>query len=427
MKHTVSFTSKHNLCISCGICAAVCTASCIDYRENGGMNLPVIHEESCVKCGKCFDVCPGRGFDYGSLSGGWEGIFGLEAAKGIYIARSKDNEILRNAISGGVVTEIISALLDDYRGGYKHAFVMRGYDFSAIPHTEMISSPSELHASQKSRYVIVSHRECAEYIITHPDEKIILTGTACFVHGILNLIRLYGLKRSNYFIIGLFCDRTMSMNVIRWFKNHPALKNGLRELYFRTKDAGGWPGGVRLVGGDGEIIDLPNTERMKVKDYFQPETCLYCLDKLNVYADISAGDNYTGRLSDDRGNSSVIIRTEAGLKLWKALESRLEIHPSNPEEIYRSQHLKEREYNYFFSLLKEKETGRKINLAHITADLPRKIKQTYRKRIHKLKLGAASQGNHRDILRDIRTGQIINRLMRIPRKILSVIRKLIHA
>lgn len=216
----------------------------------------------------------------------------------------------------------------------------------------------------------------------------------------------------------------MSMNVIRWFGNHPAVKSGLREFYFRTKDSGGWPGGVRIVDEDGKIHDLPSSERMKVKDYFQPESCLYCLDKLNVFADISVGDNYTGRSSDSRGSSSVIIRTEEGLRVWRELEENFEVHESSAGEIERSQHIDVRKDNYFFALIKGEEAGIEINRTNITWPIPESVRRKYHRRLKLLKLGANYAANPEGVIEDIRRQKIMNAILFVPRKIRGALRRI---
>lgn len=385
---TVHYTRSNNLCVSCELCAAVCPVKCIDFHESRGMMLPLIREHKCLHCGKCFKVCPGK-LDTAS---------GLGNVKGIYIVRTKNADILANAVSGGAVTELISGLLREY----DCAFVIRGHTYDSMPETEFVSTHEELRASQKSRYVIVSHRKCAEYMLSHPEKRIILVGTSCFVHGIMNLTAMHGLNRKNYFIIGLFCDRTMTLNVIKYFRNHHAW---MKELYFRTKDVGGWPGGVRLIEMNGNIIDLPASERMKVKDYFQPERCLYCLDKLNVFADISAGDNYTGRNSDSGGSSSIIIRTEEGLRVWRKLAEKFEVHESSCEEIHESQHIAQREDNCHFARIKQKGT---VSIS---------IRSKYRKRLHAISLGEQYGHNPQALERHLCRQKFIGKVKRLLRNI----------
>ena len=54
-----------------------------------------------------------------------------------------------------------------------------------------------------------------------------------------------------------------------------------------------------------------------------PECCLYCIDKLNVNADISVGDNFTDIESSELGSNSVIIRTAKGQKAWELAKDNL--------------------------------------------------------------------------------------------------------
>lgn len=294
-------------------------------------------------------------------------------------------------------------------GGYDNSFVVCGYKYNDMHETQIVNSSSSLQSSQKSRYILISHKNCVEYILSHPGEKLILIGTSCFIHGILNLISEFGLERENYFLLGLFCDRTMTMNVVKYFGNN--------ELYFRTKDNGGWPGGVRLVEDDGRIIDLPASERMKVKDFFQPERCLYCLDKLNMFADISIGDNYTGKFSDKSGSSSIIIRTQKGLEVWEKLQGRFEVHESNPEEIIKSQRLNERINNYFFAQIKEAEIGRVIN-AGIKYSGSQNLQREYRRRLKLIRLGESYCEKPSRMINYLRLQRVKGLIKRLLRKCL---------
>ena len=403
MHETVAAVREHNMCISCGLCAAVCPAKCITFQHEKGMNFPAVSDE-CIHCGKCFAVCPGKGFSYDSDYGE---TFGVDGVKGIYTAFTKDEIILHNGTSGGVITQLIHSLLTDKV--YQHAFVIRGYSYGRTLSTKLTSTPYELHDSQKSRYILVSHQECAEYIVNHPEEKIILVGTPCFFHGFMNMLSMFGLKRENYLLLGLFCDRTMNMNVIEYFRRkYPRMK----EFYFRTKDVGGWPGGVRIVEDGGRTIDLPNRERMKVKDFFTPERCLYCLDKVNMFADISSGDNYTGNHADSNGSSSVIIRTDRGSEIWNRYSGSFEVHESTPEEIITSQHLKERRNNYYFAKLKEQTTGKVINAINFSGEVTDDMRRKYHERLSRIRLGENFVDDPEGITRNLKSKNIFSRIIR---------------
>jgi hypothetical protein len=89
----------------------------------------------------------------------------------------------------------------------------------------------------------------------------------------------------------------------------------------------------------GETFYVPLAERAKAKAYFMPERCLYCVDKLNACADISLGDNYTGRDESPLGSNSVIVRTESGMTAWNAVKEFLEIRPVGIADIQNAQAL----------------------------------------------------------------------------------------
>lgn len=77
---------------------------------------------------------------------------------------------------------------------------------------------------------------------------------------------------------------------------------------------------MKFIFTDGTVAYQDKAERVKIKNYFMPERCLYCIDKLNVYADISVGDNYTQQDSSLLGSNSVIIRTNIGMTVWESVK-----------------------------------------------------------------------------------------------------------
>ncbi|MCM1496843.1 MAG: Coenzyme F420 hydrogenase/dehydrogenase, beta subunit C-terminal domain [Clostridium sp.] len=360
---TVEFTVDGNLCISCGMCKAVCPKNSIKFQSKNGLFIPVIDKDKCAQCGMCYRVCPGKGFDYTKhLPPSSEASFLFGEYCGVYTAWSLDEQRRSNSVSGGVVTELVYRLLQS--GEYKTAFLVGTHKYTGeAVCTQKYIRGDALGDTQKSRYLPVCQEQAVSYILSHPAEKIILVGTGCFVEGMLNLIDCSKLDRHNYLIIGLFCDRMMTMNVVRYFGRHKALKGQpVDKMFFRTKEVGGWPGGVQITVDSGEKIALSNSERMKVKDYFMPERCMYCLDKLNLFSDLSVGDNYTGKHADARGSNSVIVRTEAGRRVWERYAGAFGCEQADSSSIWNGQHLKERMKNHSYAKCKEREIKQKINV-----------------------------------------------------------------
>lgn len=408
----INKTVKNNLCISCGMCSGVCVKDCINFEHIEGMNYPHIGD-GCISCGKCYEICPGKGFDYKRevKSDDSNYNFWLGTYEEILCGKVKDGELLKNAVSGGVVTELVRGLINS--GKYTSAFCVSGHEYKKELKSKRISKDNieELKSTQKSRYLVVSHEDAIKYILSHRNEYVIFVGTSCSVQGLLNVIRTYKLDREKYFIIGLFCDKTMSFNVMDYFRNYKKNRE-LKNFFFRTKEVGGWPGGVRLEYADGTCVDLENKERMKVKEYFMPERCLYCLDKLNQFADISIGDNYTGVASDIEGSNSIIIRTKKGSEVWKQLEHLFVYTKSEANHIKISQHLEERKNNYVFALMKNKEKG--INwvinnvegLELYTQQISfESLKKVYRNKLKKIQIGTKYAKNPSVLLRIIKRKQ----------------------
>ena len=141
--------------------------------------------------------------------------------------------------------------------------------------------------------------------------------------GLQAVVKKLKLSTEQYLFIGLFCDQVFNYNVLSYFEDRYSPDAVLEEMHFKNKESGGWPGDMKLFPENGEAFYIPLAERAKAKAYFMPERCLYCVDKLNVCADISVGDNYTGRDESPLGSNSVIIRTKAGAQAWQSAKEQL--------------------------------------------------------------------------------------------------------
>ena len=350
----ISSVVENNLCVSCGICAGVCPKKCIADTFEAGSFLPTIDENFCVNCGLCHKVCPGKSSDYTTCTGN---IF-FGAAIKCLAAQTKDREILAQSTSGGAVTTLIKNLLRDKI--YDAAFLVDSYNHDAQTFTNRYTAESDFANTPKSRYVTVNHSRAVEYMLKHRDERLILVGSSCFVQGILNVISHFKLNRENYFLAGLFCDKTMHYNVWTYFK-----EMGAEKLFFRTKEQSGWPGNVGIEK-QGQKYFLPRETRMQMKDFFCVERCRYCLDKLNQFADISFGDNYTetplpAQINKKLGTSCLIIRTERGAKIFDKYRDDFLTQELSAQAIYKSQNIEARKANYIFSEYKSAAIGYSIN------------------------------------------------------------------
>lgn len=348
-----------NLCCGCGVCVGVCPKHCISWKRKKGMYQPIIDVNICISCGLCVKVCPGLGHKY-------EDQQDFDAVEGKVLlscnAWSRLSEIRFVSASGGVVSTLVQHLLKVK--AYDVAFLVDSYDYHQQLTTRLITEQDlyDMVSSSypKSRYLPISHENAVSYIKSNRNKRVVFIGTSCAVRGFLSTIEQFHLDRENYLIIGLFCDRVFNYNVIDYYQQPVFCGNRkLRNLHFKNKESGGWPGNMKFFFSDGSTDYQDKIERTKVKDYFMPERCLYCIDKLNVCADISLGDNYTKQNTSTLGSNSVIIRTEIGMTAWKATKMLLECSIVSTEQIMEAQYVDWRLNNFCYGKLKEKEILKK--------------------------------------------------------------------
>lgn len=363
--------------------------------SGNGRTEPVITRD-CVSCGACLRTCPQQ-----ELIAEKEDYFGKYIC--CQLVRSKDDTLLQNSTSGGFVTTLIRALLEQQV--YSCAFLTDAYAYDKVVQTRQIRSAQDLTATQKSRYVQIGHGDEIRYILGHREEKVILVGTPCYFRGFLKVVEGYHLNRENYLLIGLFCDKTMTMHIWEYF-DHVFAGEQLGQLEFRVKQKNGWPGDVRLLLKDGTEQWLPRRERMAVKDYFMPESCLYCPDKLNADADFSVGDDYVSEKKDGRGRNTVIVRTERAEVLWNRFAELFDVETCGKEQIAESQHLKKRRQNADYAA--QKQSG--------------KPGGEYRRKLRKINMGEKREYRqiHREVLKSRKMG------FRVTRKMISGCKRLLR-
>lgn len=391
--NSVSVINDNNLCCSCGICKNVCPTKAIEYTRQNGMFVPSVNDD-CINCGKCLEICPSRLHKYDNESID-EAMLGCVLTS--MNAWSKNDALRFVSASSGVVSTIIKSMLD--KDEYDCVFTLDTYNYADKIATKRydkstyVIDNTEKQSFTKSRYLPVSHEYLIEYMLGNKESKIIIVAVSCAVRGIVNVINKYKLNRENYLIIGLFCDQVFNYNVYDYFSDHTFTDGKmLSSLHFKNKESGGWPGDVKLLFSDGSFKYADIDERVKAKAFFMPERCMYCVDKLNVFADISVGDNYTDQNSTKLGSNSVIIRTEVGKHAFETAKEFLEYEAVDINKIVNAQYLEGRKKNYSFAQIKLKNvSGDRIKLnSHLNSNLRCKDSlNEYKAKTKCIKLGEA--------------------------------------
>ena len=328
---TVSLIKENGACCACGICAAVCPVRAISMGVAASGEIQPEIGSGCIGCGKCLKVCAGNNKNEIKVQ---------DEVKLCLNATSKEEELLRNATSGGFVTTLVSSLLRD--GSYVGAFLVRERTYAGVVQTSLFCKADSLLTTQKSRYIQVTHTDEIAHILANREQRYILVGTPCYFRGFLKVVKEYGLNRENYLLIGLFCDKTMTTHVWEYFDSVFAGKM-LAQMDFRSKEKNGWPGDVALYQKDGTHVTVSRRERMDVKEYFMAQSCLECMDKMNPYADFSVGDNYVSGEKGKLGSNSVVIRTQRALDVYERCKDIFEQTQCSYAEILKSQKFEKRE------------------------------------------------------------------------------------
>lgn len=342
----------------------------------------------------CVSVCPGLGHAYESREA-VSAVTGTVLA--CFNAWSRDAHLRHISASGGVVSTMVESLLLERL--YDSVFCLDTYDYREQLTTERYTAEDYLSNRDdttipKSRYLPVSHEKAIRYMKANRDERIIVIATSCALRGITAAIQKLNLSRENYLLIGLFCDKVFNYNVVSYLQDLFCHGKTLTALHFKNKESGGWPGDMKLFPEGKGSLYVSIYERGKVKDYFMPERCLYCVDKLNVLADISLGDNYTGIHASELGSNSVILRTPRGQVAWNAVREGIEAHPVDIEAIQKAQYLEGRLNNLYFGDLKVAQLGKGFNL---NWGIPREQNCTDFQRAWKSKLKKLRTGQVYDI------------------------------
>ena len=405
----VSLIAENGLCTGCGVCASVCPVGAISYRKELSGHVPVI-SAACIHCKKCLNICPGLGVKWEknpapSLE---KAILGqaLEVSNA-YVLEAAVHQM---GTSGGVVTCLIDALLRS--GAYDAATIVEGVDPQGDMCVKVIERPTAKHGA-KSKYLQVSQAPAMDYLKENHERSLIIVGVPCVIRAMRAALAELDIADDRVLFLGLFCDGTLNDICLEYFSllgsssisaklfvaglvsKISRWRSCMRSLDFRNKAVEGYPGGVRIYLNREKHKDYSRKYRMCIKPYFTTECCLYCLDKLNVEADIVFGDDYTNQGPlNDRGATSVIVRTEKGLCSWNAIQDRIVKKASSLEEMAVAQHISSRRLHTTNARIKASQCSLpyEINTLPHSWDISQRViceddEERYKDQIGKLAVG----------------------------------------
>ncbi|MFX1374056.1 MAG: Coenzyme F420 hydrogenase/dehydrogenase, beta subunit C-terminal domain [Promethearchaeota archaeon] len=288
-------------CVFCGTCTSLCPRISINEKK-----LTLLDYDP--ECSTCFRYCPRIYFPKEMFE---KELFHNRTKKsdtiGFYqksiAAKSNDDNILKVAQNGGVVSSLLIHALDT---GLIDGVLLTDRDEKWYPKPTIARTSNEILLCTGSKYTI------APTLSTYKDainelkiKKLAFVGMPCQIQAVRKL-QLFSPLSEEYgkftLIIGLYCFSNYSYDLMKLFVQE---KLGVSLSSVKKIDIS--HGSFYVYMNNGLII-VPIKE---TKKYIWP-SCQYCKDYCAEFADISVGS--VGAFKNDW--NSVILRTDIGVELF---------------------------------------------------------------------------------------------------------------
>lgn len=360
--NSIQRVSDSYLCSNCGACRVVCPRDAISFNRSSIGRLFANVSETCIDCGLCQKVCPSLIKKKDTPSN--DEILGNISSLGV--GKALNEEIYKNAQSGGICTALLKYLFDSRK--IDGALVCR-MDFGdpvPIVKATIIDNPEDLSTSQKSCYTPVELLGVLKSQI-EKYSSIAVVGLGRHIEGLFGIQKLKKTFENKIFCkIGLICDRTLCGTIQDVYSSY-AKKLDIVKINWRCKhfshekiDYTYKNAPLVIFNKDGRKKVFPNSYRFILKDMFTSPRCRICPDKLNIFSDITLGDPWG--MSDidwENGESVVIGRTAKGEEILSAAIEKgyISLTSRTLKELIDGQVIDKRrqqvlDYAYAFSVLK---------------------------------------------------------------------------
>lgn len=342
--HSIEDIVKQNLCISCGICAAV-AGDAINFKEDQkkGMYLPFINNSISAEMQEIlFNICPGKGYpiekmasslfnetpNYNISLGHWTGM---------WAARSTDNKLLEKAASGGIMTAVVEYLIEikEIDGA-----LVTGIKYGKPgprPASFVAKKRSDLLVSQGSKYA--PSPTLLNLIKLATGNRIAAIGTPCQ----LAAIRILQNNEPKYksiipWCVGNFCGGFRDLRETDTLIRRSGLEpDKLVDFYYR---GGVQPGHMYMKDIEHRQRTLKYPEYAKRTGFIKHKRCRLCVDACAELADIACGDAWIPRfLKTGKSWSIILTRSERAEKIIQEMFSKgkIELKEISIDELMKSQ------------------------------------------------------------------------------------------
>ncbi len=284
-----------------------------------GFLVPQIDTTKCVNCHLCEKVCPVLHPETPDVE------------PKAYAAYTKDRDIRAKSSSGGIFSELATAILE--AGGVVFGCVLQKPELVAI-HTkaETLEALEEMRGSKYVQSdVRNTYREVKELLLQ--GRKVLYSGTPCQIAGLKHFL---GKAYDNLLTITIICHGTPSPRLFEKYKaelTRDFAPKSLVHVAFRDKKYSWRRFSLVSTFDDGsELREDRRTNyylRAFLKDICLRSSCYACASCENrsradfTLADFWGIEGICPELDDDKGTSLVLVHTAQGQQLWERLLPRL--------------------------------------------------------------------------------------------------------
>lgn len=302
------------ICGECGGCVSFCSAAelkAIEMSESGPPKYS--NKDNCLHCGLCYLVCPQTYVLNEELNERFKYKISIGNQKKISSSQATSDKILTKATDGGVVTAILTYLLDkNYIQGAlvcKEKGPFNRVPFFATTREDLIESAGS-HFDLSKQVSGLEHYDTFIPTITKLKKvvgkdmmNIAVVGTPCQIHSIrkmqeLSILPAHVVK----YTLGLFCNFNFSFG-------EDARKKMEDKYGFSFDDV------EKMNIKESLTLELKNQETILIDfddlNDIARHACFACRDFSNVYADISFGG-----LGSREKYTTTVIRTDVGEEIY---------------------------------------------------------------------------------------------------------------
>ena len=319
---------ENDLCIGCGLCAAICPQEALKMAWNRhGEYSPIEWRPCSTECNLCLMVCPFADHEENEdtigmeLYGNVPGISHLPETGyylSAYVGYSEKHR--PSSASGGVATWLLEMLLSEDIIDYVICVTPAGNPEKLFSF-RIFDTPEGVRTGAGSAYYPVEMSGVIKQVIEVPG-RYAITGLPCFLKAVrLAQQRNAKLKERIAVTVGLVCGQMKSKHFTDYIASVAGVQGNVIGVQYRGKslDHPATNYHYAFTTDDGEVKKISWKEGISeawMNRWFTPNACNYCDDIFAECADVTCMDAWLPEYSNESlGTSLVLVRSLLVLKV----------------------------------------------------------------------------------------------------------------